>query len=268
VRFHYLSGPDARIDVDDRGLAYGDGLFETMAIRGGTIRRLDLHLQRLERGGDRLRLPLPERRELAIRIDAEIAGISEGLLKLVITRGPGPRGYAPPAAPEPVVILTATPQLPPRQLELRAVMLAQRLGENEKMAGIKHLCRLEQVLAQLELAQYDADEGILLSTSGHIVGGTSRNLFAVYGQSIVTPRVSRAGIAGVMRRCVLEQCERLGIAAEEADLAPGDLVAADELFMTNALVGIQSVAQLDGRVYGSRARATQLRAAIEAIEHV
>jgi len=264
VRIRYITGPDARIDSNDRGLAYGDGLFETMAVRSGVIRRFDYHLERLQLGAARLQLPLPDTAELEVRIAGLIDGLDYGLLKLVITRGSGPRGYAPPSAPEPVVILNATAHRPVPAAEIGAVTLTGRLGENENLAGIKHLCRLEQVLGQLELARHDADEGIMLSSSGAVIGGTSRNLFAVFGGRLVTPDLSRAGIAGVMRRWVLERCTALNITASEDVLGPDQLAAADELFMTNAIVGIQSVAVLDGRRFDSRAVASRLRGELEA----
>jgi 4-amino-4-deoxychorismate lyase len=116
------------------------------------------------------------------------------------------------------------------------------------------------------LKRLEADEGLMLITSGSVIGGTSRNLFAVYGDRVETPAVDRAGIAGVMRRAVLEQCAALGIEGIEAGIEPAALERADELFMTNALVGIQSVTRLDRRAFGSQAMASRLRAALELAE--
>jgi 4-amino-4-deoxychorismate lyase len=262
VRVRYLIGPDASVDVNDRGLAYGDGLFETMAIRRGQVARLALHLDRLGQGCERLGLARPPTAELIGRIGEQAAGIDAGVLKLIFTRGSGPRGYAPPPQPLPTLILTATPlnSTPARRIDV--VMLEQSVGENEKLAGIKHLCRLEQVLGQLELSPRGADEGIMRSTSGHIIGGTSRNLFAVFGDRLVTPVLSRAGIAGVMRRSVMDYCHSTGRAVEEAELGADDLAHADELFMTNAIVGIQSVASLDRRPYPADSMAARLRTAL------
>jgi 4-amino-4-deoxychorismate lyase len=262
VRVRYIIGPDTCVDSNDRGLAYGDGLFETMAVRRAGIRFLDLHLDRLRLGCERLRLPLPDTDELQRQLTGATAGIDYGLAKLILTRGAGPRGYRPRPDPEPTVILSAAEHAPAVLSELVLVTLDQRLGENEKLAGIKHLCRLEQVLGQLELDARDADEGLMLSTSGAVIGGTSRNLFAVYGRRLVTPMLTRAGIAGVMRRAVLEQCATLGLEAVEAPLLPSALAQADELFMTNALVGIESVATLDGRPFAARSMAAQLQAAL------
>jgi 4-amino-4-deoxychorismate lyase len=266
VRARYIIGREGCIDPGDRGLAYGDGLFETMSIRAGIVDRLGLHLDRLRLGCLRLELPAPDEAELERQITRAASGIDRGSLKLVLTRGVGPRGYAPPAAPVPTVILLPEARFPAPAPSISVTILRQRLGENEKLAGIKHLNRLEQVLGQLELKRLEADEGLMLITSGSVIGGTSRNLFAVYGDRVETPAVDRAGIAGVMRRAVLEQCAALGIEGIEAGIEPAALERADELFMTNALVGIQSVTRLDRRAFGSQAMASRLRAALELAE--
>lgn len=262
MRVRYIIGPDASVDSNDRGLAYGDGLFETMAIRRASLRYLDCHFDRLRLGCERLRLPLPDLEELTHELARATAGIDCGIAKLILTRGSGPRGYLPPAEPEPTVILSATARPPPVPRELVVVTLEQRLGENEKLAGIKHLCRLEQVLGQLESDARRADEGLMLSTSGAVIGGTSRNLFAVHGRRLLTPELSRAGIAGVMRRAVLEHCAAIGLEAVEARVQPAQLRAADELFMSNAVVGIESITELDGQGFAARETAARLRAVL------
>jgi len=260
--FRYVLAPDGRVDPADRGLAYGDGVFETMAVRNGLVERLDLHLDRLRWGAERLRLPCPERSALEPRLDAACTDVRQGALKLILTRGSGPRGYAPPRDPEPMVVLAASNRVAPFPRSIAVVTLAQRLAENEALAGIKHLCRLEQVLGQLELGNCDADEGLMLSTSGNVIGGTSRNLFALMGRRLVTPALRRAGIRGVMRQAVLGRCVSLGIETAETDLFPADLAQASELFMTNALVGIQSVSRLGRTTYASREIADRLRHAL------
>jgi 4-amino-4-deoxychorismate lyase len=117
------------------------------------------------------------------------------------------------------------------------------------LAGLKHLCRLEQVLAQLELREHDVEQGLLLDAGGYVVGGTSSNVFAVRGGELLTPSVTRNGVAGVMRRVVLENARQAELTPREADLTLEDLQAADELFMANSLFGIWPVARLDERVF-------------------
>ena len=174
-------------------------------------------------------------------------------MKLIVTRGPGARGYGPPEPNQPTRILSISgwPSYPARNYAdgIAVRVCALRLAESEALAGLKHLCRLEQVLAQLELRGSGADQGLLLDNGGRVVGGTSSNVFAVRDGVLLTPALTRCGIKGVMRRVVLETAAELGIAAEERDVTLAELEAADELFMTNALIGIWPVALLDGRSF-------------------
>jgi 4-amino-4-deoxychorismate lyase len=124
-----------------------------------------------------------------------------------------------------------------------------RLGENPKLAGLKHLCRLEQVMAQLELSDGNAEEGLLLSSQGRVVSATSNNVFVVYGDCVRTPKMDRCGVSGVMRRLVLEACPKLSLRGEESDLSVEQLLRADEMFLTNAVVGVQPVRALDGHAF-------------------
>lgn len=261
MRARYIIGREGSVDAADRGLAYGDGIFETILLIDGSAPRLELHLDRMRLGCQRLRLPSPDPVELRRRIAEVCAGIHRGSLKIIVTRGTGPRGYEPPADAAPTVVLLADDDLPRPPARISAVFLELRLGENEKLAGIKHLNRLEQVLARLELRDLDADEGVMLSASGTVIGGTSRNLFAVFGNEIRTPAVTKAGIAGVMRRIVLEHCAATGTPVFEGDILPEELLGADEIFMTNALVGVQSVSRLDTRAFDRFPTADGLREA-------
>jgi 4-amino-4-deoxychorismate lyase len=122
-----------------------------------------------------------------------------------------------------------------------------RLGENPALAGIKHLCRLEHVLAQIELRGHAVQQGLLLDASGYVLGGTSSNVFVVAGSEVVTPSLARCGIKGVMRRVVLDAARIIGVRAEERDIAPAELLAADEVFVANSLFGIWPVTDVDGR---------------------
>lgn len=130
-------------------------------------------------------------------------------------------------------------------IALRTLKL--RLGENSRLAGIKHPCRLEQVLARVELNESNEQEGLLLDTSGFVAGGIASNVFAVSGSMLLTPGIGRCGVRGVMRRVVLESCETLGLRPEESDLAPQALHDADELFVCNSIFGIWPVRDLDGQ---------------------
>ncbi len=250
-----VDGIPGRVDPRDRGLAYGDGLFETMAADRGRIRWLDHHLERLADGCRRLGIPLPDVSTLRREIGAVCPATARAVVKLIVTRGVSARGYEPPDAPRATrMVGTARwPSHPPSYythgIELRTLKL--RLGENPALAGIKHLNRLEQVLARIELNDRSAQEGLLLDTSGFVVGGTASNVFAVSGGRLLTPAIRRCGVSGVMRRVVLESCGQLGLDAEQTDLAPEALGAADEIFVTNSLFGIWPVRELDGQSRGA-----------------
>jgi 4-amino-4-deoxychorismate lyase len=244
-----VNGQPTGVDPADRGLAFGDGLFETMAVSDGEIRWLALHLDRLEQGCRRLAIPALARATIERELRTHCPREGRAVAKLILTRGAGPRGYA---APEPTVPtrvlgISAWPDFPAaRYRDGIAVGVCElRLGENPALAGLKHLSRLEQVLAQLELKGRGVDQGLLLDTSGHVVGGTSSNLFAVLGGELVTPALLRCGIKGVMRRAVLEAAAALGLRTAERDLTLTQVSSADEVFVTNALIGIWPVATLD-----------------------
>jgi 4-amino-4-deoxychorismate lyase len=246
-----VNGQPNGVDPADRGLAYGDGLFETMAASDGRIRRLDLHFDRLEEGCRRLEIPAPSRSLLAQELDAHCPRQGRAVVKLIVTRGPGARGYLPPepATPTRVLAISQWPAYPESYYRdgISMATCRLRLAENAALAGIKHLNRLEQVLAQLELRGHAIQQGLMLDASGYVVGGTSSNVFVAAAGALSTPSLARCGIKGVMRRAVLEAARTLGIRAEERDLSPAELAGADEVFVTNALFGIWPVTDLDGR---------------------
>jgi 4-amino-4-deoxychorismate lyase len=246
-----VNGQSTGVDPADRGLAYGDGLFETMAASDAQIRWLELHLDRLEEGCRRLEIPAPSRSLLTHEIDACCPRRGRAVVKVIVTRGPGARGYSPPEAPTPTRVVTISPWPDFAQANYRDGIAMRtcglRLAENPALAGIKHLCRLEQVLAQLELRGHAVQQGLLLDASGYVVGGTTSNVFIVSGTQLATPSLARCGIKGVMRRAVLEAARELGAHAEERDIAPEELFQADEVFVTNSLFGIWPVAAVDDR---------------------
>jgi len=239
--------PATRVDVLDRGFTLGDGLFETIAVRRGQPRFRDLHWARLQDGCRRLRLPEPDLRVLDRDAAAVIGDCPAGVLRVSVTRGPGPRGYAPPPEPAPTRVHVFEPQ--PNSLTGRPVMLRRcrtRLGCQPALAGLKHLNRLEQVLARAEWDDANIDDGIMQSVDGRVIECLTGNLFLVAGGTLVTPDLYDCGVAGVVRRKVLDTARDAGIAVEERDVGPGELLTAEELFMTNASRGIAPVRRLEG----------------------
>ncbi len=247
----------------DRGLEFGDGLFETIAVHDGRGRLLRRHLARLATGCARLGIPAPDPAALAAELEAAARLQGSGVLKLIVTRGAGGHGYAPDAGAASRRWLAA---LPPRPRATSAAtagvaarVLATRLAEQPLLAGLKHLNRLEQVLARRELAATAADEGLLQDGHGRLVCGTMTNVFAVLDRRLVTPALERAGVAGVMRAALLDAWRGVGTEVEVRDVDMRELAAATELFLTNALIGAWPVADLDGRALapGPYVRAAQ-----------
>lgn len=242
--------PGAEVDPLDRGLHYGDGLFETIAWRRGQPRFAQYHFERLAAGCARLGLPMPS--EARLREDlAQAAAGQEATIKLILTRGSGPRGYRPPAGAVPrriVMAFDAPAGAAPGPWQAR--LCATRLGRNPALAGLKHLGRLEQVLARAEWDDPGIHEGLMRDDLGRVVCGTQSNLFAVAGGRLLTPRLDECGVAGVMRRAVLRWAGEHGLAVAEVHLDAAQLFTADELFVTNALLGARALAALDGRPLG------------------
>lgn len=243
---HWLTADRGdRLPLDDRGLAYGDGLFETLKSCDGQIHRLDAHLGRLQRGCAALRLAnvrLPETRARLQRFAAQRRDAD--WIKLIVTRGSGARGYAPPAHATPTAVLSSG-ALSPAPDCWHARVCDTRLPDAGQLAGLKHLNRLPQVLARTELA-HDEQEGLMRDTGGDIACGIMSNVFVVIGKQVRTPDLSRAGVAGVMRDAVCRATHVI-----PGRISRGALHRASEVFVTNALRGVVSLARVDGRTLPS-----------------
>jgi 4-amino-4-deoxychorismate lyase len=239
------------VSARDRGLQFGDGLFETMAVIDGEIRRLERHLDRLQAGCERLGIPSPSRERLIEDLRSHSESESRAVLKLVVTRGVGGRGYRIEDGIEPtrIVSLHTWPSFPADWAESGVVVrwCEATLAEQPMLAGIKHLNRLEQVVARREWSDPGIAEGLMCDSRGRVIGGTRTNLFLVRGSELVTPSVHRCGLAGTMRASVIEVAGQLGLRAIEIDIWNDDVEQAEEIFLTNALIGIWPVKQIDRR---------------------
>ena len=241
------------IAVADRGLHYGDGLFETIAVNGGEPRLWERHWRRLSTGCQRLGIAQPDPEILWEETRRVCTGIDQGVFKIILTRGAGGRGYRPPQTGQATRIMATYPW--PAYPEVNwqqgvAVRVCTtRLGRNPALAGTKHLNRLEQVLARSEWHDPHIAEGLMLDDHGHVIAGTMSNLFIVTAQGLRTPVLAACGVAGVMRSVIFDLAAELNIAWEEAPLRLEDLHRADEVFLTNALIGIWPVRRIEQRDY-------------------
>jgi 4-amino-4-deoxychorismate lyase len=240
--------PAGALAPDDRGLVYGDGLFETLALRAGVLRFRARHLARLGAGLGRLGFAV-DPGVVDTVLDAAAAGLHDGVVRLVVTRGTGPRGYAPPAAPRPTIMATAYPGAPgvlPAG-PLRLHLCRTPVVEHPALGGLKTLGRLAHVLARAEWQDPAVGEGLMPDAAGRYVCGTASNLFVVVQGRLVTPSVATAGVRGIMRDVVLEAATELGLPWREGPVDAGLLAGAGEVFMTNAVAGILPVAAVAGR---------------------
>jgi 4-amino-4-deoxychorismate lyase len=240
-----------QLALSDRGLHYGDGLFETMAVAAGRVRLLSRHVQRLTHGAARLAIALPDRAGLEAALQQAAETLGEGVLKLIVTRGSGGRGYAPPDNAEPTLVLLRYPQQLPTLTDAQEGLVVRlcdlTLARQPILAGIKHLNRLEYVLARAEWSEPEIAEGLLFDSQGELIEAVTSNVFIVKGGRVFTPYLDQCGVAGVMRAEVLACAARLDVAAEETRLFLDDVLCADEVFLTNSLHGIRPVRALHGQ---------------------
>jgi 4-amino-4-deoxychorismate lyase len=257
------------VPADDRGLAYGDGVFETLLVRAGRPRFLDAHLARLAKGCARLRIPFAALRELRADIEAAAAlAPALAVLKIVVTRGSASRrGYAADGAEIPRRIVSLWNAAPPA--DNAGVTLARtsiRAADQPALAGIKHLSRLENVLAAGEARESGAFDALMLGTDDRLVSGAMSNVFIVNAGVLSTPLIDRAGVAGVMRGIVLRECGVLGLTVVQKNLMLEDLFAASEVFVTNARIGVVPVRRVGEHVFEMHDMVRRLAAHIETLD--
>ncbi|WP_461481312.1 aminodeoxychorismate lyase [Porticoccus sp.] len=238
------------VPVLDRGLAYGHGLFETLRLHRGVPPLWSYHLQRLSLGAERLAIKLDSSR-LQCYLDTLLAHCpGEGVIKIILTAGVGGRGYRVADAPEPQYVLHWFPT--PASLStwspqgLSLTLCGHRLPHNPGLAGIKHLNRLDQVLARMEWRD-EFQEGLMLDQRGGVIEGTTSNLFCLRAGQWLTPSLHECGVAGVMRQYLLDSLlPGMGLSAFEAVINRDELRAMDELFVCNSVSGVWPVRSIAG----------------------
>lgn len=248
--------PDRALALSNRGLHYGDGIFETMYLQAGSVRFLQTHLRRVEEGCTRLGMASP------------VAALGDDLqqlpheaqpliLKLLLVRAGAGRGYRPPPHSHALRLMMLYPWSRAPST-LRVQWCASRWSRNPQLAGLKHLNRLEQVLAQSELGA-QSDEGLMLDTEGVLISATSGNVFIVLQGKLCTPDLRACGVKGVMRTETMAAARAFGLEIEERVLWPQDLERAEEVFVTNALRGLRPVVQLGQRQWSPGPIAARLQ---------
>lgn len=257
---HWVDGLRAEsLPLPDRGLNFGDGLFETMLFAQERVFYQDLHLSRLHKGIEALGFP-----DCMASVQAQLSSVAEQLksiqatqyaLRLTLTRGDGPRGYAPGTACTPRVIISTADLEQGWQVQPPAAaagIAKMRWSHQPQLAGLKHLNRLEQVLAARQRMNENIDELIMLDEHSSAISTVSGNLFAVINGVLVTPELSKCGIEGTRRRLILDRWAReIGVDTREANMTVQELQESTEMFFCNTLVGLRPISSFGSSAWSN-----------------
>ena len=260
------------IEISDRGFQYGDGLFETIAVIDGQPVFFDRHIDRLEAGCRRLFIPFPGTELLTFEAKKLCRHSNKAVLKLILTRGSGGRGYRQPEVIQTTRVLSLHPfpSFPGSSQGAFASIYEEqgivvrfcdtRLGLNPVLAGIKHLNRLEQILARAEWTDPDIQEGIMLDMNEHVIEGTMTNLFYVKNDTLYTSTITLTGVAGIMRGVIMVMASDHDLSVIEHTFTKDELLTADEVFVCNSIVGIWPIKQIAAKYFSVGVRTRQLQA--------
>jgi 4-amino-4-deoxychorismate lyase len=260
------------ISIRDRGLLYGDGVFRTLRVAQGKALHWPLHYQKLKRDCTALGITCPDEALFCAELDQVLAQHPDGVVKLIVTRGEGMRGYTPPvdAMPTRIWDFSPLPDHPPEWVTqgIKVHVCNLRLSIQPRLAGVKHLNRLENVLAAAELNDAQSHdnqlaEGLLLDAEGHLIEGIRSNLFLVSQGRLMAPDLSRCGVAGIQRGRVMAWALQHGVTLEVRDVGLEEALHADELFIVNSVIGLWPIRELEQRHWSHFPVAEQIRHGID-----
>ncbi|HYD33583.1 MAG TPA: aminodeoxychorismate lyase [Methylophilaceae bacterium] len=266
---NFLINGDSGISLSplDRGFFYGDGAFRTMKVSRGSPRNWSLHYQKLFEDCQRLLIPCPAADLFLADMYRLFTPDEEAVAKVVVTRGVGPRGYRIPETTTPtrIVIRETHPAYPSVYVDegVRLHLCQLRLSHQPQLAGIKHLNRLENVLARSEWADVGIVDGVLLDQDNSVIECTMSNIFACFGYSLVTPSLNNCGVAGVTRQRILDNAEELGYEPVIRSLSLEELMTADEVIICNSLIGAWQVRSFNNRDWPHRDLANRVRSMLQ-----
>lgn len=258
---------DAAISPLDRGFAYGDGVFRTIRVKNGQTTAWLEHYAKLAEDSRRLGLACPEVTLWQEDIEQLFADQADGVIKLILTRGVSERGYAVGEHDNVtrVAIRSPLPNYPPQNADrgIRAHFCQTRLAHQPLLAGIKHLNRLENVLARQEWSDPSISEGVMLDQAGLVVEGVMSNIFVRSGTILSTPDLHQCGVAGITRQRILDIAPGLGLTPIIASLTLDMLMEADEVLMCNSLYGVWQVVDFNGQTWPVASLADRLRQVLQ-----
>jgi len=265
IPFLFNGQADSPLPLHLRALHYGDGLFETIRWQG-RVPLFQRHMQRLQRGCQRLRIPMLDIDQLWRECQQLAAGEQAVIIKIIISRGAGLRGYAfdPTQAADRLLLRYPLPDYSPTlwQSGIKTHLCETRLARDPLLAGIKHLNRLPQVLARAEWQDPEIVEGFLTDDRGLLVEACQSNVFLVKNSEVLTPDLEQCGVAGVMRECIMTLAEQWKIPLKIVDLPIDRLWLADEVFVTNSVIGVWPVTQIAQHNFAVGPITKQFQAAI------
>lgn len=256
---------DDQVSVFDRGFSFGDGVFETLRWQQSSLPLLNLHLERLELGCQRLSIPISMTRlngELLAFL-TQLSGLTDSaVVKIQVTRGESSRGYSIDPEAFPTIVLSAFPSSDfdkEREQGIALGLCRQPISSGLMLAGIKHLNRLENVLLKQEAHEQGYKDALVCDSDGHVIETTSANIFMVCDGIIKTPSLQRAGVSGVIRRLIIDEiAHKLDVSVEEAVCSLSDVCSAEAVFISNSLMGVVPITHvdLDGQIFEYKASST------------
>ena len=269
-----VSADSLHLSALDRGFTLADGVFETMRVYDGHAFRLDAHMRRLSDATSALGIPLPTDIGEVVRravVEASASGLREASVRLTVSRGVGSPGLAPPASPQPTIVLAIAPP-PALSPEIYASgvtvhVASGRRNERAMTAGLKTIAFTDSVLALAEARAAGADDAIFLDTQGHVSEATSSNVFiaaAARSNVLVTPPLSCGALPGVTRAAVIELARAIGLDVEVRPIEHDELLASREVFFTSSLRAIAPAVRIDGRSVGNGKPGSLTRPVMEA----
>ncbi|MBE0544382.1 MAG: aminotransferase class IV [Verrucomicrobia bacterium] len=252
----FVNEGQATVPVSDRGLMYGDGLFETMRVYNGKAFRMAQHLERMVRGAEFLKIPLPFTPKQLQHFAEELVERNEmpdSVLRVMLTRGPGARGYTPKGEAKPTLAMTlhpAPPLDPDHPPQWSMVTSSFRIPASDPLSSFKTLNKLTSVMARLEAEARNADEALLTNTNGEVAETAGANLFWVYRDKICTTPTGRGVLPGITRAVVLEICQILNFETNKRVIKPEALKNSEAIFLTQSTLGVVVINSLDGEPTG------------------
>jgi 4-amino-4-deoxychorismate lyase len=255
--------PSAGLSLLDRGLAYGDGVFRTFLVKNGVPHHWVLQYQKLSQDCQALGIACPSNEELLSDIETLFNQTTDAVAKIIVTRGESSRGYAVPAGIQAnrVVLKSALPTYPlSNQTQGVNLHLCElKLGFQTKLAGVKHLNRLENVLARMEWSDTKFADGLLMDCDDNIIECTMSNIFARFGNKLITPSLDKCGVAGIARDRIIQSAKHFNLDVKIEALKLDKLMLADEIIICNSLFGAWQVVSFNGKQWAKQGLDTQLR---------